>query len=258
MQVVSPQGSPQALLWDVDGTLAETEQWGHRLAFNRALAEAGLPWQWAEPTYRRLLAVSGGRERLAVFLRNVEGHDPDPQRLDELVRRKQVHYRALVESGELRLRPGVRRLMAAAATAGLRQAIVTTSGRDSVQVLRQHLLGDLAGSLSFAICGEDVRRKKPDPEAYRLAVERLGTDPTGVLAIEDSVNGLGAARGAGLACLVTLGVDSSEEPTQSFEAAAAVVEGLGDPGLPCRVRRGPPCPGGLVTLSWLEQLVPAP
>lgn len=258
MQVVSPQGSPQALLWDVDGTLAETEQGGHRLAFNRAMAEAGLPWQWAEPTYRRLLAVSGGRERLAVFLRDVEGRDPDPHRLDELVRRKHHHYRTLVETGELRLRPGVRRLMEAAAAAGLRQAIVTTSGRDSVQVLREHLLGDLAAGLSFAICGEDVHHKKPDPEAYRLALARLGIAAGAVLAIEDSINGLGAARGAGLACLVTLGVDSSEEPVQHFEAAAAVVEGLGDPGLPCRVRRGPPCPGGLVTLSWLQQLVPAP
>jgi HAD superfamily hydrolase (TIGR01509 family) len=258
MQVVSPQGSPQALLWDVDGTLAETEQGGHRLAFNRAMAEAGLPWQWSQTTYRRLLAVSGGRERLAVFLREVEGHDPDPPRLDELVRRKQIHYRALMETGELKLRPGVRRLMAAAAAAGLRQGIVTTSGRDSVQVLRELLLGDLADVLSFAICGEDVRHKKPAPEAYHLAVDRLGIAATAVLAIEDSVNGLGAARGAGLACLVTLGVDSAEEPAQRFEGAAAVLEGLGDPGLPCRVRRGPPCPGGLVTLSWLEQLVPAP
>lgn len=258
MQVASPQGSPQALLWDVDGTLAETEQRGHRLAFNRSMADSGLPWHWDESTYRRLLAVSGGRERLAVFLGEMEGHPPASDRLEELVLRKQDHYRILVESGELTLRPGVRRLMASAAAAGLRQGIVTTSGRASVQVLREHLLGDLADGLDFAICGEDVGHKKPDPEAYRLALERLGTGPDRVLAIEDSVHGLGAARGAGLACLVTLGLDSGVEPAHRFERAAAVVDGLGDPGLPCRVRRGPACPEGLVTLSWLELLVSTP
>lgn len=258
MQVALPQGSPQVLLWDVDGTLAETEQRGHRLAFNRAMADSGLPWQWDEPTYRGLLAVAGGRERLAAFLTRAEGSAPDPRRLDELVQRKQAHYRCLVESGELTLRPGVGRLMAAAAAAGLRQAIVTTSGRSSLEVLQEHLLGDLAGCLSFSICGEDVDRKKPDPQAYRLAVERLGSPADRALAIEDSVNGLRAARGAGLACLVTLGLDSVGEPPGLFAGATAVVEGLGDPDHPCRVRHGPPCPEGLVTLSWLEQLVPSP
>lgn len=267
MQVSSPECSPgcslRALLWDVDGTLAETEQGGHRLAFNRAMADAGLPWQWDEPTYRRLLMVSGGRERLAGFLEQVEGRAPEPARLEDLVRRKQEHYRALVEAGELQLRPGVRRLMAAAAAAGLSQGIVTTSGRGSVQTLTQHLLGDLAGALSFWICGEDVQRKKPDPEAYQLALSALGSGGQGVLAIEDSHHGLGAASAAGLSCLITLGINSAEQPLAGFASAdlsttVVVVDGLGDPGNQANVRRGPACPEGLVTLSWLEQLVTRP
>ncbi|MCP9914943.1 HAD-IA family hydrolase [Cyanobium sp. ATX 6F1] len=267
MQVSSPESSPgcalRALLWDVDGTLAETEQRGHRVAFNRAMADAGLPWQWDETTYRELLNVSGGRERLELFLEQREGRVPEPARLEDLVGRKQEHYRALVEAGELQLRPGVRRLMAAAAAAGLSQGIVTTSGRGSVQTLCQHLLADLAGALSFWICGEDVRRKKPDPEAYQLALTQLESGGQGVLAIEDSLNGLGAASAAGLSCLITLGLDSAEQAIAGFAAAAvttsvAVVDGLGDPGRPASVRCGPACPEGLVTLSWLEQLVPRP
>ncbi|MCP9848676.1 HAD-IA family hydrolase [Cyanobium sp. Morenito 9A2] len=262
MQVSSPECSPgcalSALLWDVDGTLAETEQGGHRLAFNRAMTDAGLSWQWDETTYRQLLTVSGGRERLAHDLERREGRPPEPSRLDDLVTRKQGHYHALVEAGELQLRPGVRRLMAAAAAAGLRQGIVTTSGRDSVQALAEQLLGTLAGALSFWICGEDVQGKKPDPEAYRLALAQLGSDGHGVLAIEDSLNGLGAARAAGLRCLITLGIDSAALPIARFAAATGVVDGLGDPGRPAAVRRGPACRQGLITLSWLEQLMSMP
>lgn len=259
----SPQGSLRALLWDVDGTVAETEQGGHRLAFNRAMADAGLSWQWDEPTYRELLKVSGGRERLAGFLEQVEGLPPDSERMEALLLSKQQHYRTLVEAGELQLRPGVRRLMTEAAAAGLRQGLVTTSGRGSVQTLVEHLLAGLAGALSFWICGEDVAHKKPDPEAYQLALTRLGSDGQGVLAIEDSLNGLGAATAAGLSCLITLGLDSAKQPIESFSAAApkaklAVVSGLGDPGRPGAVLRGPACPEELITLSWLEQLVPRP
>jgi phosphoglycolate phosphatase-like HAD superfamily hydrolase len=97
---------PAALLWDVDGTLAETELQGHRLAFNRAFVDAGLPWHWDPATYLRLLAISGGHERLRHYARSVEGQEPDPERIRSLQAAKQGHYRSLVQAGELGLRPG--------------------------------------------------------------------------------------------------------------------------------------------------------
>ncbi|MFM7312363.1 MAG: HAD family hydrolase, partial [Cyanobium sp.] len=158
---------PAALLWDVDGTLAETELEGHRRAFNRAFADAGDPWHWDRSRYLELLRISGGRERLTAFLQQVEQVVPSPGRVEALQQAKQHHYRALVAAGELELRPGVARLMATAAQAGLVQGIVTTSGRAAVAALLERLLPERLGALQLRICGEDVQRKKPHPEAYR-------------------------------------------------------------------------------------------
>jgi len=269
----SPAAGPlQALLWDVDGTLAETELEGHRRAFNQAFAEEGLPWHWDPATYLRLLAVSGGKERLSRFLTDVEGKVPSEDRLVRLQSRKQVHYGDLMRAGALPLRPGVARLVREAAAAGLDQAIVTTSGRAAVEALCQGMAADLRACFRFWICGEDVSRKKPDPEAYQLAIDRLGTAPAAILAIEDSRNGLLAATGAGLACLVTLSASSRHEAEAAsaavpaapergadpFDRALAVLDGLGAPDLPAHPHRGPGCPAGQVTLSWLQDLIAAP
>ncbi len=247
-----------ALLWDVDGTLAETELEGHRVAFNRSFAAVGLPWRWDRPTYRKLLGVSGGRERIAAFLQQVEGTAPSPRQLEELHRSKQLHYAELVRAGGIAPRAGVSRLLAAAAAAGLRQAIVTTSGRRAVEELVGGVLGDLGQAFDFWVCGDDVVRKKPDPEAYRLAVERLGGPSGGVLVLEDSPAGLAAATGAGLPCLVCLSSATRQDAPEGFAAAAAVVENLEEPGGAIVVRQGPPCPGSQVTLSWLQRLLPSP
>lgn len=249
---------PAALLWDVDGTLAETELDGHRRAFNRAFAAAGLPWRWDVPLYQHLLRISGGRERISQFLTQVEGQPPDPERVQALQADKQRHYAALVAAGELRLRPGVARLIEAAAAAGLAQAIVTTSGRSAVTALLERLLPQQADRLQLRICGEDVGRKKPDPEAYRLALAQLNLPPQRVIALEDSGNGVAAAHGAGLAVLVTRSAASVVEPAAAFAAAVAQLDHLGDPQQPCTVLEGPACPGGMVTLSWLQQLLPQP
>lgn len=248
----------QAILWDVDGTLAETELDGHRRAFNLAFAEEGLPWQWDAATYLPLLRISGGRERMRRFLEQME-QPLSEARIERLQQRKQQHYDRLVRGGGLSLRSGVARLIAAAAAAGLRQAIVTTSGRASVQALAQTTGPELLHAFDFWICGEDVARKKPDPMGYALAIEQLGLDPGSILAIEDSRNGLQAATAAGLPCLVTLS-DSSrweggDDGTQGFESALAVLDGLGEPSRPVRVLRGPSCPEGLVTLAWLHSLL---
>ena len=241
----------KALLWDVDGTLAETERDGHRLAFNRAFAEAGLPLQWDAEAYGPWLAVSGGAERIRAALCQLEGCPPAPERVAALQAAKQRHYAELVAAGELRLRPGVADLIQEAARAGLQQAIVTTSGRSAVQALVRQLLADLAGAFGFWVCGDDICRKKPDPEAYLQAQNRLGFPAGQLICLEDSPQGLAAAAAAGLPCLVTLSHYGRLENPARFIEARAVVSELG----PRRqVVRGPACPPGRITLSSLNQL----
>jgi len=251
-----------ALLWDVDGTLAETELEGHRPAFNAAFADLALPWRWDRPTYLRLLAVSGGRERIAAWIAERDDRPADPELLDRLVARKRHHYGERVRSGELPLRPGVAALIREAAGAGVIQAIVTTSGRAAVQDLCDGVLGDLAAAFAFRVCGEDVVHKKPDGEAYRLARQQLdaldpnAARPGSLLVVEDSRNGLEAALAAGLPCLVTLSSLSRQEPLGAFAPARAVLAALAQEGAPVEVVRGPACPGPRVTLSYLQSLLP--
>ncbi|MEX1323687.1 MAG: HAD-IA family hydrolase [Synechococcaceae cyanobacterium] len=241
----------RALLWDVDGTLAETERDGHRLAFNRAFAEQGVPLHWDAQGYGAWLAIAGGRERIRAALRDLEGSEPDPARVEALQASKQRHYGALMAAGGLSLRPGVAALIAAAAAAGVRQAIVTTSGRAAVQALAERLLGSLATAFELWVCGDDVSRKKPDPEAYALVLRRLGVEAGDALAIEDSPAGLEAAVAAGVPCLVTLSHYGRQEPPERFAAARAVLTELGAGG---RLLRGPACPQGRITLSYLQTL----
>lgn len=246
----------RALLWDVDGTLAETERDGHRRAFNRAFADAGLSICWDQDSYARWLGISGGHERIRAQLEAVEGTPPAPQRVAALQAAKQRHYQQLLAAGDLQLRPGVADLLQEAHRAGLAQVIVTTSGRQAVQALMDHLLGPLAQVFLFWVCGEDVRHKKPDPEAYRLACERLGNgghiqSPDQLLVLEDSGHGLRAAGAAGLPTLLTLSHYGARDSQADWGAASAVVSQLG-PG--ARVLQGPPCHQGQITLSYLQAL----
>ena len=246
----------RALLWDVDGTLAETERDGHRRAFNRAFAEAGLPVHWDAQTYGRWLGISGGYERIQAQLVALEGSAPEPQRVAALQAAKQAHYSDLLAAGGLQLRPGVAALLQEARQAGLTQAIVTTSARSAVRALMDHLLGPLETAFAFWVCGDDVRRKKPDPEAYALAVEHLHERglvdaPHELLVLEDSANGLAAAGAAGLSCLLTLSHYTSPDACGGWDGASAVVSGLG-PG--ATVLQGPPCHEGSITLSYLQAL----
>jgi beta-phosphoglucomutase-like phosphatase (HAD superfamily) len=133
----------------------------------------------------------------------------------------------------------------------LRQAIVTTSGRGAVDALAKQLFADLMGVFDGWVCGGDVARKKPDPQAYRLALELLQLEPSQACAIEDSSAGLQAALGAGLSCVVSLSHYSAQEPVDRFAGAGAVVDQLGDGA---QVLQGPPCQDGRITLSYLESL----
>jgi len=196
--------SLDALILDVDGTLAETEEL-HRLCFNRAFEEAGLPWSWSVDDYRRLLATTGGRERIFRFVGEVE-----PERAaalsvheDPFVRtlhaRKTELYAEGVRRGEIALCPGVAELVSRAHELGIALAIATTTSRANVEALLDaHPEALPRAWFSVLVCGEDTVRKKPDPEVYRLALERLGVRPDRALAVEDSRNGVLAAKGAGV------------------------------------------------------------
>jgi HAD superfamily hydrolase (TIGR01509 family) len=228
-------GILRALIWDVDGTVAETERDGHRLAFNQAFRAHGLPWNWGVSDYGPLLAVTGGRERLLHHMAlqgpACPGVPADASECEALARRlhatKNDLYAAQIARGGMPARPGVRRLMDEARTAGVALAVATTTSRSNVDALFASLFG-AAWERSFAavVCAEDAPQKKPHPQAYQLALQRMGVGPDEAFAIEDSPNGLQAARAAGIACGVTR---SAYFRDASFEGAAWVCEDLESP-----------------------------
>ncbi len=202
-----------ALIFDVDGTLAETEE-GHRTAFNAVFAEAGVPWNWDRRVYRDLLAVSGGKERMAHYARKY-----DPARLVEIEPRlaelhvaKNGHYAAWVRASGGALRPGVRELVARSRARGQKLAIATTTSRANLAALLEAAFGAEAEALfPVRVVGEDVKAKKPDPEVYMIALSELGVGPEDAIAFEDSLNGLRAATAAGLRTVVTPSLYTSHE-----------------------------------------------
>jgi HAD superfamily hydrolase (TIGR01509 family) len=199
----------RALIFDVDGTLADTEE-AHRAAFNEAFAEAGLDWHWDVPQYTRLLEVSGGKERIAHHWDRVRGDGPaiDAGALAERIRRlheaKTAAYERRVARGEVGLRPGVRELIDEAARAGLRLAIATTTSPPNIAALLRKAFGpEWATRFEVVEDAATAPLKKPHPQAYRQALERLRLSAAECLALEDSANGLAAARAAGLPTVVT-------------------------------------------------------
>lgn len=198
----------RALLWDVDGTLAETEHDGHLPAFNRAFEEAGLPWRWDAERYGALLEVTGGRERiLHDLLQRADAPPAGPERdalVAQLHRRKNHWYAQAVADGAVRLRPGVTDLIEASRAHGCLQAIVTTTSRANVEALLSVHLGDgWRQGFAAVVCGEDVQHKKPDPEAHHRARRQLGLSAQACLAIEDAPAGARAALAEGIPVVVT-------------------------------------------------------
>jgi HAD superfamily hydrolase (TIGR01509 family) len=198
----------KALLWDVDGTLAETEDEGHRIAFNRAFDEAGLDWHWTSELYGELLAVTGGKERLLAWWQRIDPAGAASPGAADTVRslhqRKTVHYLEMVRRGAVALRPGVARLLEAARSRGLRQAIATTTTPDNVTQLVDATLG-AAGRKLFEVigAGDIVPNKKPAPDIYLWVLEQMSLQAGECLAIEDSAAGVQAARAAGVPVLLT-------------------------------------------------------
>jgi HAD superfamily hydrolase (TIGR01509 family) len=210
--------------------MADTERDGHRVAFNRAFAEAGLDWEWDVPLYGELLAVTGGKERMRHY---VERHRPDwqkPKDFDDLIVRlhaaKTRHYTGLLAERAIPLRPGVRRLLDEARAEGVRLAIATTTTPDNVTALLEHSVAPDAESWFEVIAaGDVVPAKKPAPDIYHYTLERMGLSATECVAFEDSQNGLRSALAAGLATIVTV---NAYTRTHDFRGAALVLESLGE------------------------------
>ncbi|CCG40703.1 HAD-IA family hydrolase [Magnetospirillum molischianum] len=212
-----------ALIFDVDGTLAETEE-VHRESFNHAFAENGLDWHWDRPVYRDLLKVAGGRERLRAFAPNTS----DAQ-VAALHAAKTAHYTRLVTEGALSFRPGIEPLIEQARAEGLKLALGTTTSRANIVAL----LGGRCDWFDVIVCGEDTPKKKPDPSVYVMVLERLGLPAQKCLVIEDSSHGVQAARGAGLDVVVTESVYTGGD---DFTGALVVYPDLGSVDLD-RLRR---------------------
>jgi HAD superfamily hydrolase (TIGR01509 family) len=198
----------RALLWDVDGTLAETERDGHLLAFNRAFEQLGVSWRWSPERYGELLAVAGGYERLLHDMSARAEAPPYEASRAALARRihqlKNTLYAEIVERGELPLRPGVRELMADCRAAGLAMGIATTTSGANVQaLLGRHLGAHWRSQFAAVICAEEAPRKKPDPQVYQVALDALAVPAAEAVAIEDAPAGVAAAQGAGVPVIVT-------------------------------------------------------
>jgi HAD superfamily hydrolase (TIGR01509 family) len=248
-----------ALIFDCDGVLADTERDGHRPAFNQTFADVGLPVRWSESEYAEKLRIGGGKERMASLLTEdfVREHglpaDAEGQRelLADWHRRKTAIYTDMVQAGRLPARPGIARVTEEALEGGWALAVASTSAEASVRAVLEHVVGTATAARFAVFAGDVVPAKKPDPAIYVLALERLGLDPGEALVVEDSRNGLLAAVGAGLRCVVTV---SSYTTDEAFGEAVLVVTSLGDPGEPARVlaNRGGARPSDLVTLADLD------
>lgn len=233
----------KALIFDCDGVLVDTERDGHRVAFNQAFARHHLEVVWDVELYGELLKTAGGKERMRAYF-DRHGWPEGIGNRDELITRLHVLktdlYVQIIESGQLPLRSGVRRLVDEAIADGMQLAVCSTSNERAVQQVVEKMLGpERRKSFGAILAGDVVAKKKPDPEIYALAAERLGRRGEECVVVEDNRNGLLAAKAAGMWCVVTTNPYTAGE---DFAEADLVVTELGDP------------PGNVVTLERLKQL----
>lgn len=223
----------RALIFDVDGTLCETEE-AHRQAFNDTFASEGLGWEWSVADYTRLLKTTGGKERMRAYQDEVGGSLTDAQ-IAALHRAKTARYGEIMAMGGLALRRGVADMIARGRAAGLRVAVATTTNRPNVDSLAQAIWGQPAAKIFDVIAaGDEVAAKKPAPDVFLLALDGLGISPDEGLAFEDSTNGVRSALGAGLRVVVTPSVYTAMD---DFAGADWIVPSLEQPDLPQDLRR---------------------
>ncbi|KJC38366.1 CbbY [Bradyrhizobium sp. LTSP849] len=233
---IAPSGASElirrarALIFDVDGTLAETEEL-HRQAFNGAFDCRGLDWHWDRAVYKDLLRVTGGKERIRAYHARQPIAPPLPDGdIAELHRIKTARYAELVETGCCPLRPGVADLLTAARARGQRLAIATTTSHGNIDALLSRALGKRwAADFDAIVAGDDVRHKKPAPDVYLAILARLKLKPSDCVAIEDSANGLIAASRANIPVLITRSIFFRDD---DFSDARFVLDDLSELGCP--------------------------
>jgi HAD superfamily hydrolase (TIGR01509 family) len=223
----------KALLFDVDGTLVDTEEL-HRRAFNQAFIEFELGWEWGLARYAELLGVSGGVDRIARHIDGLQATPTEKVRLRKLI--PAIHgtktriYGELLGGASARLRPGIARLFDEAREAGLRIGLLATSGSANVHVLISQVLdAEARGAIASVVSADQVPRKKPAPDIYELLLSTLRVSAQDCVAFEDSENGLAAAKAAGLPVVV---VPSRWTMAQNFSGADLLLPALGDPDSP--------------------------
>lgn len=244
----------KALIFDTDGTLADTEE-VHRIAFNDAFKAMDLPWVWDQGLYRELLLVSGGKERLVHYMETYDPPKADEaaRKLNDLHRFKTQRYARLIDERRALFRPGVERLLEDAKSRGIRMVLATTSSVANAEALLIANMDTGGPDVFEAIIGGDqVANRKPAPDIYRMALERLQLPARNCLVIEDSVNGMKAALAAGLRVVVT---PSLYTQRQDFTGAFAVVSHLGDPFDPYEHLSGVGGDDRMVSVSALRRWI---
>jgi HAD superfamily hydrolase (TIGR01509 family) len=246
----------KALIFDVDGTLADTERDGHRVAFNQAFQSADLDWNWSVELYGELLAITGGKERIRHYLDKYNPNFEAPTDLKAFIAglhaAKTEHYCTMLAEGRIPLRTGAERLIKEAREAGLRLAIATTTTMPNVTVLLEHTLGkESLDWFDIIAAGDIVPAKKPAPDIYIHVLEKMGWAPEECLALEDSENGLLSAAQADLKTIITI---NDYTRNHRFEGAALVLDCFGEQTAPFQVLAGNPKGAGYFSVDLARSL----
>lgn len=246
----------KALIFDVDGTLADTERDGHRVAFNRAFTDFKLDWHWDEKLYGDLLAVTGGKERMKYYLEKFNTSYPTDNSTADLIIQlhaaKTLHYTELLASGAIPLRPGVERLIDEARSANMRIAIATTTTPANVAALLEHALAPgSADWFEVIAAGDIVPAKKPAVDIYQWALKKLNLPANACLAFEDSENGIKSSQGADLKTIITI---NSYTKDHNFNGAEIVLDNMGEPKQAFNTISGNNYGHSFINLDFLHKL----
>ena len=229
----------KAVFFDQDGVIIDTERDGHRVSFNMTFKEFGFTDEWSVEYYHELLQIAGGKERMKYHWKTKGFSKPMTEaEIDALIpqmhKRKTALFVELIETGKLPLRPGVHRFMKEAMEAGIKIGVCTTSNEQAAKAITEKILSDI--HFDIVLAGDVVKNKKPDPEIYNLALEKLGLKPEEVMVVEDSKNGVKASKAAGIQTIVTFNGYTEKE---DIEAGDIIVSCLGDPdGEKAKMRKG--------------------
>ncbi len=243
----------KAVFWDLDGTIADTELCGHRVAFNLAFKDFDLDWSWNNSQYLDLLKISGGLNRI-IHYRNEINSELSESQCEKIQSRKRLHYKNLIQSGKIKVREGVLRLVSELSDLDIDQFIVTTSGRESLEPFLNTSLSSHLNCFSGTITYEDVSNHKPFPDAYLLALERSKKSVINCIAIEDSMIGVEAAKAANLKCLLTLPPWASSKQNLTTKANACV-NSLGNINNPTMLIYGKKLTCNIIDFEYLSNII---